>query len=187
MHLYFTIFVENKTDIMNFTFKKVLPEEVFVTIESAKLPEQRDEEGNMLPTECPNKISGVEFMDVFARLLWHYPYADIGFYADKMQLSTKNLNQMVLTLSGITTVEWRDRYVNMAARELLEHSMTSIGDVAKRLCFTNIHTFSRYFSKHNSKSPKYWRYAVRGFNNDRIDILRYQLKKANELIGKKKE
>ncbi len=172
---------------MDFTFKKVLPEEVFVSIGTAHQPEIRGNEGSELPPQCANKISGVEFMDVFARLLWHYPFADIKFYAGRMNLSGSTLSCMVLALSGITAVEWRDRYVNMAARELLEHGMTSISDVAKRLGFTSISAFSRYFSQHNHKSPKQWRYDIRGFNNNATDILRYELKKANELNAERKQ
>ena len=165
---------------MDFTFKKVLPEEVFVSIGSAQQPEPRGVEGSKVPPQCANKISGVEFMDVFARLLWYYPHADIKFYAGRMNLSGSTLSCMVLALSGITAVEWRDRYVNMAARELLEHGMTTIADVAKRLGFSSICAFSSYFSKHNHKSPKQWRYDIRGFNNDTMEMLRYELQKANE-------
>ncbi len=153
---------------MDYTYKKVLPEDVFVTM----LPEN----GN----KCTNRISGVEFMDVFARLVWDYPHARVRFYASQLQVDPEHLNIMVFNLSGIFITEWRDRFVNLAAKELLEHSLMSISDVAERLSFGKCTIFSRYFTKHNKKSPISWRYAARGFNTNQVDIMRYKLRKLEE-------
>ena len=86
---------------MNFTFKKVLPEDVFVTI----LPLENhlpygSAEGEL--AECTNKLSGVEFMDILARIMWYYPYANVNFCASKMQVSLKDLTRVVFTFSGLS-------------------------------------------------------------------------------------
>ena len=162
---------------MDYTFKKVLPEDVYVSIFPLDKSSKTDEAGNKHAPECANKLSGMEFMDIFARMLWYWPYADIKIFSDKMQVDTPTFACVVNTFSGISTVEWRDRYVNLAARELLAESMMSITDIAEYLGFTSIHTFSRYFAKHNGKSPKHWRYSQRGFNTNKLDIMKYKLRK----------
>ncbi len=167
---------------MDYSFKKVLPEDVFVSALPVLSTSQGSEEENSTFEQCPNKLSGVEFMDVFARAVWQHMHADASCYATKMQIPTDHLHKVVMTLSGISFAQWCDRYVNMAAIELLEHSMLPIGEVGQRLGFNSPQVFSKYFYKHNNRSPKEFRYAVRGFNNNPIRIMKYKLKQyeANE-------
>lgn len=163
---------------MDYSFKKVLPEDVFVSALPVSKTSQVSKEENSDHEQCPNKLSGVEFMDVFARAVWHQMHANAPYYATKMQIPTDHLHKVIMTLSGISFAQWCDRYVNLAARELLEHSMLSIGQVSKRLGFNSPQIFSKYFYQHNSKNtPKEFRYAVRGFNNNPISIMEYKLKK----------
>ena len=159
-------------------YKKVLPEDVYTSINSVeKIVEAAD--GTITKHYvCPNKISGVEFMDMFAGYVWAKPYGSHAYYATKMNVSIKELGQTVRVLSGISTQEWRDRFLNMAACELLLDSELSITEVANELGFGNLVLFSRFFLRHNKQRPLYWRYYKRGCNVSRNDILKLRLRKA---------
>lgn len=151
---------------MDYTYKKIVPEDVFVSM----LPANGD-------TACSNKQSGLEIIDIFARMIWHNPHKELIFYAQCLNISPNELNITVKVLTGIGALEWRNRFVNLAAHELLEDGYMSITEVAHRLGFNSTTTFSRYFRGLNKKSPTDLRFHTRGFNTNKTKAIIHKLKK----------
>lgn len=165
---------------MNYNYQKVLPEDVFVSIHPKKVAGRSKDGYRVDKFVCPNKLSGVEFMDIFAHAVWSNPLAEVSYYASKMNLADKDFACVVKAMSGLYVIEWRDRFVNFAAHELLEHSELSISEVASKLGFSSVRVFSHYFLRHNKKRPLLWRYNKRGFNAGKNDILEWKLSKAEK-------
>ena len=160
---------------MTYSYKKVLPEDVFVSMYSEEVNEQDEHLYIKRADDFSIKLSGVEFMDVFAQIMWRRPYADIEYYATKFGASVRDFSSTVLLLSGLTATEWRNKYVMLAAYDLLKHSELSISGISARLGFGKVRIFSLYFFKHDGKRPLTWRYNVRGFNANKDDILRMRM------------
>ncbi len=170
---------------MDNSYKKVLPKDVFVSI--SPLKKKSTEADASYQELCPNKLSGVEFMDIVARLVWKSPHREIGYFASEMQLSATDFSSTVRALSGISFWEWRDQYLNLAACELLEYSDKSIGGVGKQLGFTSLSVFSKFFEKLNNIRPKLWRYHRRGFNTDYAGLRELKLMNKMREIERKME
>ncbi len=159
------------------TYKKILPQDVYTSINPI-IEIKETENGIKKIEKCPNKPSGVEFMDAFAWLLWHRPFADNKYYASKLQVDETAFSHTIMVLSGISAKEWRDYYVKTAAYELLEHSELNIKDIAHRLGFTSLSVFSRYFEKNTGIRPLIWRFRARGFNVSKDAIRKLRMLKA---------
>ena len=142
---------------MEHTYKKILPEDLFVSLFERAATEEERWKG-MPQMMTGNWPSGCIFMDCFARLVHRYQHADIRQYGKMLGLSANMLAATVHALSGIEAAEWRDRYVMLGARELLLTTDLSITEIAKRLGFVKCTTFSRFFSSQTKISPKVWRY-----------------------------
>ena len=142
---------------MEHTYKKILPEDVFLSVFERKATEQELWQGYPAVIKG-NRLTGCHFMNCFAGLMHQYMHFPIESYAKILGLKKDGLSQTLFTLSGITAVEWRERYVMLAAREILQKTDWSIQQVGERLGFRAGTTFSRYFAKHEKVCPSWWRY-----------------------------
>lgn len=84
------------------------------------------------------------------------------FYADKLELTTKRLNELTKkdldkTLSSLII----ERVIVEAKRELIHSSDLTIKEVSEKLGFQEVGHFSRYFKKYNGSCPQ----AFRNKNN----------------------
>ncbi len=84
-------------------------------------------------------------------------YRDMGFYADKLCISTKYLSVVVKKASGQSPVEWIDRTVMRYARTLLTSSDMTVQQIAAKLNFPNPSFFGQYFKRHEGVTPKKFR------------------------------
>ena len=162
---------------MDYTYKKVMPEDVYVSMHP--IIETIDVNGELIKQKkCPNKISGVEFMDLFAHLVWEHPTASAGYYAHKMGLGIRDFATIIRIYSGLTALQWRDRYFMPGIYEMLMETNYNVSDVAKKLGFSSIEVFNKYFTRHNKCSPKAWRYRQRGFNVNKKEYYRMKVTNA---------
>lgn len=76
------------------------------------------------------------------------------FYAKKMQLSSKRLNEIIKKVSGFTITQLiHNRLILEAKRELVSQNKT-IQSISYELGFENPSYFSRFFKKYEDLTPK---------------------------------
>ena len=146
---------------MNYEYKKILPEDVYVTIFDREASEEELWKG--LPRNFGgNRPTDNNFIDLFARLVRSYQHAEVKFYAAQMNVNELHFNSAIQALTGISAKEWRTRYILLSACELLKSTDMSITEIAKRLNFTSITVFSRFFMQHTKLRPIIWRSRNKG-------------------------
>ena len=81
----------------------------------------------------------------------------LDFYARELGVTPKHLSRTVKSLTGMTAVEWIDRYVILEAKVLLKSTNLNIQQIADHLNFQSQSLFGKYFKKHTGLSPKEFR------------------------------
>lgn len=78
----------------------------------------------------------------------------IGFYADKLCISTKHLSETVKSVSGRGVKEWIQEYLLLEAKALLQSHRYSIQEISWKLNFANQSFFGTWFKKAAGMSPR---------------------------------
>ncbi|WP_207536330.1 helix-turn-helix domain-containing protein [Desertivirga arenae] len=77
----------------------------------------------------------------------------VNFYASKLSVTEKRLNQATSKILGKTVKQVIDERVMLEAKRLLAHTTDSIKEVGFTLGFEEPTNFIKYFKKHNSSTP----------------------------------
>ena len=95
----------------------------------------------------------------FNRLLpQHFAeHHDIGFYANELTITPDYLSRIVKRVSGRTVVDYINQMLVMEAAFLLRTSQLSISQIADRLRFADLPSFSKFFSRLKGMSPRKYR------------------------------
>lgn len=95
----------------------------------------------------------------FIRLLPRHcaDHHDIGFYASQLNISTVYLSRVVRQVSGRTVMDYINQHLTMEAAFMLRNSKLSISQVADRLHFSDLPSFSRFFSSMKGMPPREYR------------------------------
>lgn len=95
----------------------------------------------------------------FIRLLpLHFAvHHDIAFYAQHLNISTVYLSRIVRQVTGRTVVDYINQFLAMEASFLLRTSSLSIVQIAERLNFADLASFSKFFSRMKGQSPRAYR------------------------------
>lgn len=95
----------------------------------------------------------------FLRLLpLHFAeHHDIGFYASQLNISTVYLSRVVRQVTGRTVIDYINQFLMMEASFLLRTSQLSVNQIAERLHFADLASFSKFFSRQKGMSPKDYR------------------------------
>ena len=104
---------------MEETFKRIPPEDVFITVFKRK-PTEEELWMGVPPDFDGNRPSGNNLIDLFAYLIRKYGRMDTSEYARIMQLKTSELRGAILAIGGMSAMEWRNRYLLLEAQELME-------------------------------------------------------------------
>ena len=103
-----------------------------------------------------NRISGNEFIDIFASLIRKYQNRTTMFYAKKMNLPTLELSTAIKALSGISANQWIIEYLTLEACDLLKNTDKTITEIARYLNFSQS-VFSMFFVRNMKCPPSEWR------------------------------
>lgn len=95
----------------------------------------------------------------FLRLLpLHFAeHHDIAFYAKRLNISTVYLSRVVRQVTGRTVIDYINQFLVMEASFLLRTSDLSISQIAGQLHFSDLASFSKFFSRQKGVSPKEYR------------------------------
>lgn len=97
----------------------------------------------------------VSYVRDFMKLVgkYHISERSVGFYADKLFISPKYLSLIIKETTGHSAAEWIDKYVILAAKNLLRFSGKNIQQIAYELNFSNQSSFGKYFKHLTGMSP----------------------------------
>ena len=93
--------------------------------------------------------------DQFIQLVteYHTSNRNVGFYAEKLDLTPKYLSRIIKDVSGRSAPEWIDDYVILEAKNLLKYSGMPIKDVVRKLNFPSQSVFYKFFKSHTGMTP----------------------------------
>ena len=106
----------------------------------------------------PFSASEILLNKFIMRLSSLYPRErNVGFYADKLNVSAKYLTEVCKTLTGHTATQIINKYVTKDIDLLLRKTNLSIKEIMYELNFPNLSFFGKYVKKHLGMSPKHYR------------------------------
>ena len=97
------------------------------------------------------------FFHDFALLISRYHHNPVYFFAEKLGLTSAELNNKCKLHSGISAAEWISQYVLLEAKDLLIKTRLRPFRIAVMLNFSNYDTFARWFRRHTGELPGNWR------------------------------
>ena len=100
-----------------------------------------------------------ELFIAFMRLLTtHFiDHHDIGFYADRLHITTIHLSRVVRQMTGRTVIDYINMMLLMEAVWLLRSTDLPLADIAERLHFSDQSSFGRFFTRMKGINPKRFR------------------------------
>lgn len=81
----------------------------------------------------------------------------ITFYSDQLNISISRLYKIFKKQNLMPPSSYLNELLLQEAKFLLANSENNVGEIAARLSFSDIHTFSRFFKKHTTFSPTAFR------------------------------
>ncbi|WP_320782092.1 AraC family transcriptional regulator [Streptomyces sp. CRN 30] len=91
----------------------------------------------------------------------------VGDYATALGYSTRTLTRAVHAATGSTAKAFLDARIVLEAKRLLLHTDLASADVARHLGFADPSDFSKFFRRHDGRTPLAFRSAARGTSDGR--------------------
>ena len=88
-------------------------------------------------------------------------HRDISFYADRLCVSNKYLSSLLKQETGITALEWIEKYVVMYAKNCLSSTAMTVQQISDELNFSTQSVFGKYFKRVEGVSPMTYRMSLR--------------------------
>ena len=85
---------------------------------------------------------------------------EIGFYADKLCVTSKYLSTMLKQETGMTALDWIEKHVVLYAKSCLSSTSMSIQEISDELDFPSQSVFGKYFKRVEGMSPKAYRQSL---------------------------
>lgn len=106
----------------------------------------------------PKRVEEI-FLGFLHLLPQHFAeHHDIGFYADRLCITTTYLSRVVRQVSGgRTVIDYINQLLLMEATFLLRQTSLSIAQIADRLHFAETTTFARFFQRMKGMTPREFR------------------------------
>lgn len=111
------------------------------------------------PQYRPDEVKSYRVRELFNRfmMLLEMDYKisrDVNYYAEKMNISSKYLTNIVNQVTGHTPKTIIDQYVILQLKLHLKRSTQSIKEMAWEFHFADVSFFCRYFKKHTGLTPQ---------------------------------
>lgn len=103
-----------------------------------------------------------EVCERFIRLVAEHfkAHRDIGFYADRLCITNKYLSALLKQETGMTALEWIERYVTLYAKSCLSSTSMTIQEISDELDFPSQSVFGKYFKRVEGMSPKAYKLSL---------------------------
>ena len=88
-------------------------------------------------------------------------HRDIGFYADKLCVTSKYLSTMLKQETGMTALDWIEKHVVLYAKSCLSSTSMTIQEISDDLDFPSQSVFGKYFKRVEGMSPKAYRQSLK--------------------------
>ena len=85
---------------------------------------------------------------------------EIGFYADKLCVTSKYLSTMLKQETGMTALDWIEKHVVLYAKSCLSSTSMTIQEISDELDFPSQSVFGKYFKRVEGMSPKAYRQSL---------------------------
>lgn len=85
---------------------------------------------------------------------------EIGFYADKLCMTNKYLSSLLKQETGMTALEWIEKYVVLYAKGCLSSTSMTVQEISDDLGFPSQSVFGKYFKRVEGLSPKAYRQSL---------------------------
>ena len=111
------------------------------------------------PQYRPDEVKSFRVRELFNRfmMLMERDYKvsrDVNYYAERMNITSKYLTNIVRQVTGHTPKTIIDQYVILQIKMQLQNSTLNIKEIAYNYHFTDVSFFCRYFKKHTGKTPQ---------------------------------
>ena len=111
------------------------------------------------PQYRPDEVKSYRIRELFNRfmMLLEKDYKisrDVNYYAEKMNISSKYLTNIVNQVTGHTPKTIIDQYVILQLKMHLKRTTQSIKEMAWEFHFADVSFFCRYFKKHTGLTPQ---------------------------------
>lgn len=111
------------------------------------------------PQYRPDEVKSYRVRELFNRfmMLLERDYKisrDVNYYAEKMNISSKYLTNIVSQVTGHTPKIIIDQYVILQLKMHLKRTTQSIKEMAWEFHFADVSFFCRYFKKHTGLTPQ---------------------------------
>ena len=87
-------------------------------------------------------------------------HREIGFYADRLCITNKYLSALLKQETGMTALEWIERYVVLYAKSCLSSTSMTVQEISDELDFPSQSVFGKYFKRVEGVSPKAYRQSL---------------------------
>lgn len=114
--------------------------------------------------EAPKKtVRGEEIFYSFMRLAGENieEYSSLNWYADKLCISSSYLSATIRAQTGISAGRVLSTIRYERAIKYVNRSSLNLQEIADRMHFPDLPTFSRFFKRHNGRPPQVYRKMVR--------------------------
>lgn len=129
-------------------FKKILPEDLYLSVLDSYKPSEEDLWcGKVAPDRPARYLSGNEVIDAAVDLLHRNRHQTCDFYAARLGISLRDLNGFYRVMTGMNFEMWRDRYLVLMTKELLEKTKMSSSEISAWMKFSAVNGFARWFSR----------------------------------------
>ena len=118
---------------------------------------QNAQERAIAQCTVPQRVE--EIFISFIRLLPEHfaQHHDIGFYASALNISAVYLSRVVRQVTGRTVIDYVNQHLLMESTFLLRTTQLSIAQIADRLHFADLASFSKFFTRNKGLSPRAFR------------------------------
>lgn len=82
---------------------------------------------------------------------------EISYYADKLCVSNKYLSSLLKQETGLTALQWIEKYVVLYAKSYLSSTSMTVQQISDELFFPSQSVFGKYFKRVEGISPKQYR------------------------------
>lgn len=129
----------------NVTFKQFVPDDIYAGLRFIGPGETVPHK--LVYCEVVNRPTGIDFLDCFVGLLANHGHHYARWYAYRLGIGTFDFKGAVAALTGCTFVDFKDRYMQLLATDLLVQTDNTVSDIARRMGFPRACELSQFLRR----------------------------------------